>query len=111
LKTVPRELVAAQLLSVEYSPYHSERFGHHPMLPSQEYGFHLVRQAVLRNAVVVVMRSLKLWQAAVPELIGYHRAFTLRSVQNVAISPGNCPDGFGLLIEAFRQYEMRYAAG
>jgi len=71
-------------------------------VPSQEYGFALVRDAIARDAVIVVMRSLARWLAAVPELAGYSRRFGLRSVQNVTISPKNCPDGYAAVIDALR---------
>lgn len=95
--------VAHRLLCIEYFPYHSQRYGARvPRLPSQEFGFELVRAAIEREAVIVVMRSARLWEAAVPELVNYGRRFKLVNVQNVALSPGNCPAGYGEIVAALR---------
>ena len=103
IEDVGLETVANGVLCVEYFPYHSDQFsGRTPSVPSQEYGFALVRDAIARDAVIVVMRSLARWLAAVPELAGYSRRFGLRSVQNVTISPKNCPDGYAAVIDALR---------
>ncbi len=84
-----REKLAQSLLCVQYFPYHSRRF-RKLELPSQEYGFGLVRSAITRGAVIVVMRSKKLWKKKVQELEGYPRAFTLKNPRNIVVSPGNC---------------------
>lgn len=100
LELAPRQRVAQRLLCIEYFPYHSVRFGARLRVPSQEYGFYLARQAVRRGAVVVIMRSHRLWHAAVPELDSYERAFSLRSVQNISVTPNNCPLGFPAIVQA-----------
>jgi hypothetical protein len=94
--------LAQSILCVEYFPYHSRRFDHASLqLPSQEYGFGLVRSAVARGAVVVIMRARKLWTSRVPELEKYSRAYTLNSPQNVVVSPRNCA-GFDAIVSAVR---------
>jgi len=100
LETAPRQRVAQRLLCIEYFPYHSVRFAARLRVPSQDYGFHLARQAVRRGAVVVIMRSHRLWYAAVPELKSYERAFSLRSVRNISVTPNNCPLGFPAIVRA-----------
>lgn len=87
--------VASRMLCVEYFPYHSKSYGGGtPGVPSQVYGFELVRRALDRGAVIVLMRSRKRWFDAVPELACYRRLYCLRSAQNVSLSQRNCPDGF-----------------
>jgi len=79
---------------LEYVGYKSPKFRNLPVwLPSQHYTFHLVRQAVARDAAIVVMRKWNAWVNAVPELsaANIHR---LNSPQNVTIGPGNCPTGY-----------------
>jgi hypothetical protein len=91
-----REVVARSILNVPYFPYPSRTFAHRRLeLPSQKYSFYLVREAVNRRAVVVLMRrgKLKLWQSAVPELKEYDRLVQLLNPQNPTVSPGNCHDG------------------
>jgi hypothetical protein len=100
-KFKPIEL-ARSILCVEYFPYHSRRFCHASLeVPSQEYGFGLVRSAIARGAVVVIMRARALWIKRVPELERYSRAFRLNSPQNVVVSPGNCA-GFDVVVSAIR---------
>jgi hypothetical protein len=87
--------VSQNVTLLEYFPYHSVAFAHHRLrVPSQKFGFYVLRQAIERDTVVFVTRGFKIWQAAVPQLATYHRAFQTRSVQNVVISPKNCPDGY-----------------
>jgi hypothetical protein len=87
--------VSQNVTQLEYFPYHSVGFAHHGLrVPSQAFGFHVMRAAIQRDAVIFVTRGLKIWETAVPDLATYRRAFRTRSVQNVVISPRNCPDGY-----------------
>jgi hypothetical protein len=89
------QTVATCVASLEYFPYHSRRFAHHRLrVTSQQYGFELLRSAIHRGAAIFVTRGARIWENAVPELHGYQRAFRTRSVQNVVISPRNCPEGY-----------------
>lgn len=93
--------VAQGVQCVEYFPYHSTRFAHRKLsVPSQQYSFALVRSAVARGAVIVIMRSEKLWRAALPELEHYRRCYALQNPQNVVVSPNNCPDGYATVLAA-----------
>lgn len=87
--------VASSILCIEYSPYPSRTFKEMPApLESQRYGFALAEQAMDRGAVIVLMRGRRLWEGAIPRLMGYPQLYTLNSAQNVAISRNNCPSGF-----------------
>lgn len=88
------ERVARAVLCVELLPYHSRRF--HPSclgVPSQRYGRGLVRAAIERKAVIIIMRARERWLKAVPEIAtaGFHE---LRNPQNPCISANNCPAGY-----------------
>ncbi|MCG3179572.1 MAG: hypothetical protein BIFFINMI_01910 [Phycisphaerae bacterium] len=97
-----RKAVAQSVLCVEYFPYHSQHYaGPRLAVPSQQYSFDLVRSAIRREAMIVIMRSEALWHRAVPELQSYGQAFTVHSVQNPSISPKNCP-GYQKVVEAIR---------
>jgi hypothetical protein len=97
------QTVANGVTSYEYFPYHTRRFAHHRVrVPSQEYTFDLLRLAMERDAAIFITRGKAIWEAAVPELGGYARAFSTRSVQNVVISPKNCPDGYTIARAALR---------
>jgi len=105
LKRFEREKLAKSILCVEYFPYHSRRFRHASLaVPSQEYGFDLVRSAICLGSVVVIMRSRKLWVNKVPELESYPLAFTLKNPQTVTVSPGNFVNcaGFDVVVSAIR---------
>jgi hypothetical protein len=105
-----QRLVANRVLCVEFFPYHSKRFKHGKLrLPSQDYSFGLVKQAVQRNAVILLLRCRKLWFAAVPELSSYPRCYVARSWQNSAISPRNFGDGFEMALNATCLNLMRSA--
>ena len=97
---VERRTVASRLLCVEYFPYHTRIGGRFPLLPSQGYGFNLVRAAIHRSAIIVVLRSEKRWIEAVPELRRYRRRYNLQSPQNVSVSPRNCPEGFNEIVRS-----------
>jgi hypothetical protein len=100
-----RKVVARSLLNVVYFPYVTAKFGHSRLcLSSQAYSFGLVRRAVSRGAVVVLMyRGLERhWLAQVPELKGYRRFFRVSNPQNPAISPGNLGDDFQTVVDAIR---------
>lgn len=89
------EVVSRNVTSLEYVPYHSERFAHATLrLPSQSYTLSVVSVAMARGAVIFIARGRKLWEAAVPGLSTYHHAYATRSAQNVTISPKNAPLGY-----------------
>lgn len=83
--------VANNVLCVEFFPYHSSQFGFRKRVSSQTYSFHLVRQAMQRNALIVQIRSRRLWFEVVPELNGYPHWCELNSKQSAYVSPRNCP--------------------
>lgn len=70
-------------------------------LPSQPFGFGLVRAALDRDAVVVLARAARFWRVAIPELGHYDRVVTTRSVSNAAMSVANPGEhGFAMVAEA-----------
>uniref|UniRef100_E6PIT0 Uncharacterized protein n=1 Tax=mine drainage metagenome TaxID=410659 RepID=E6PIT0_9ZZZZ len=86
------------MLCLEYFGYHSRSFDRTiPRVPTQKYSFELLRQAIRRDATIIVMRSRDLWFAAVPELIDAN-AFTLNSWQSVYITEANCPKGYADIV-------------
>lgn len=103
------QAVANAVGALEFFPYHSRSFAHHRLrVPSQEFTFSLLRSAIGRGAVVFVTRGRGLWEAAVPELRGYERTFRTNSVQNVVISPRNCPEGWEAARNAARMTPPRH---
>lgn len=83
--------IAQVVLAVEYFPYHSRRFGMRATrfrVPSQDYTFHLVREALKRDAIIVVLRGQQLWRKAIPELETYGLVYHSMGTQNVSLKPG-----------------------
>jgi hypothetical protein len=98
LKVASRQVVAKRICCIEYFPYHTRKFRHRGLrVPSQDYSFHLVREAIHRDAIIVLMRSHRLWYEAIDELRNHDRLYTLRSVQNTVMSRKNCPNGFEVI--------------
>lgn len=86
---VTEQDIRNKVMLIEYLPYHSETAGKisNLIVPSQQFTFELVREAIRRNKLIIMMRSEKLWLKAVPELEG---KYTMpHNKRNVIISPGN----------------------
>jgi hypothetical protein len=96
--------VAQNVLCVEYFPYHSKKYKKCKQLPSQDYTFALVRAAVERDAVIILMRGKKKWLNAVPSLSNSKRLFEPRNVQRPYISPGNYGLGFEAAVAEIKAY-------
>ena len=89
LKRYNSKFLANNLLSIEYYPYKSIEFKKNTYtLPSQEYSFHLVRKAINRNALILILRSVQFWLKAVPDLMNFDY-LELNSKRNIIISEGN----------------------
>lgn len=66
------ETVASRFACVQSFPYCSKRYKALPQrVPSQEYSFSLVRQAIEKGKPIVMMRSKEIWLRYVPELRNY----------------------------------------
>jgi hypothetical protein len=83
--------LAHSILAVEFFPYMSHRYGVDSLpVPSQEYSFSLVRNAMDRGAVIVLTRGKRRWMRKIPKLRAHPRLVTLIEVQKAPVSPGNC---------------------
>jgi hypothetical protein len=81
--------VANRISCVQYFPYHSESYCHCPeVVPSQNYSFWLVKQAIKLGKIIVIMWGEKYWIEAVPELKEYNY-IRLNGRRATYISPGN----------------------
>jgi hypothetical protein len=90
---VARSKLARSMLAVEFFPYASHRYRHRGLsLPSQQYSFGLVRNAIKRGAVIILTRGQRRWENAVEDLGKYPRLVRLKEVQRAPISPGNFSD-------------------
>jgi hypothetical protein len=93
------ETVAHELCVVEYFPYHSRKYGFKQTVPSQHYSFSLVEEAMNNDALIVQMRSKKVWQGTLPRLKNYHNYYVLNSPLAPTISPNNCPEGYAAILK------------
>lgn len=94
--------LAEKVLFVEQHGYHSTRSSSIPGgLPSQEFGFALVRQAMKQHRVIVIGLAASKWYAAIPGLDEYSRKVTKNSPQTRALSRGNLGEaGFNMISTA-----------
>lgn len=97
-------ILRENMLAVEFSPYHSPNYAHaHLRLRSQEYSFELVREAMRRDAAIILTRGEKLWKGAVHELISYSHFFKLSSHRRAAITQNNLgAHAYQILIEKLK---------
>ncbi len=87
-----------KIMAIEYFPYHSKDWKDLPSVPSQQYAFELVREAMSRNKTIII-RSPKRWLEAIPELAAYPYV-TFNSQLNVTVSPKNLgEDNFNKVAE------------
>ena len=99
------DAVAQGLGCFQYMPYHSQRY--HPGSPalrSQQYSFALVREAIDRKAEIVVLRSKRLWLAAVPELKRYDRCHYGANPRSAYLSPRNLKDSYRLIVDRLSEH-------
>lgn len=78
-------LLSRAFLCVEYFPYRSKAYRPLPRqqtLDSQQYGFELVRRAMERNALIIVMRRKRQWCEKVERLTDYPRLLTVTTFLN-----------------------------
>jgi hypothetical protein len=80
--------VTERVMVVELYPYHSQKFGGHQGVPSQDYSLALVKDAMANGKVIVFMRAMPRWVEALPELASYPTV-RLNSPQSPYVSPGN----------------------
>ena len=85
------DVVAKTFMCIEFFPYHSKKYKWMTTIPSQQYSFYLVREAMKRTLPIIIMRGKKLWLESIPELSAYPYS-SLNSAQNVSVSKGNLPE-------------------
>lgn len=103
LKHFTSAQVARSILCIDYFPYPSRKFHTKMAAPSQEYGISLVRRALSRSAIVIILRGFRKWTTAIPELLHYDRRFSLSSYRCSYITERNCPGGFSHIMARIGQ--------
>jgi hypothetical protein len=100
------KIIAKEILVIEYFPYHSGRFLFNKaqlkkfevdegVLPSQQYSFYLLQEAMNRDALIILVRKKKEWQRVNSLLKKYHRYCELKPKcrQSAVIRPKSFDDG------------------
>jgi hypothetical protein len=93
---VTREELTQGIMMIEFFPYHSTKYTFNKQyVPSQQYQFYLVREAMRLGKTIIIMRAKNTWIKAVPE-IGNYPYLELSSPQNVIISQANLDNKNGI---------------
>ena len=93
--------LAKKVLSCELVPYHSFSWKKPNIMPgTQKYTFNLVKQAMERDAIILIGRGKKDWFENVPGLEKYSKYFQPASAQCAYISPNNYGKNFNKILEA-----------
>ena len=82
--------VTKGIFLVNFHAYHSKSW--HPIpftFPTQHYSFHLVSQAIERNALIIMSRNMLGWFTAVPNLFDHKNRVEFISSRSVYLSEGN----------------------
>ncbi len=101
IESTSQRNVASKVLSCELVPYHSFSWKKPKIMPeTQKYTFKLVKDAMDRDAVILIGRGKKDWFENVPGLEKYSRYFQPASAQCAYISPKNYGRNFNKIIES-----------
>ncbi len=85
------ERVAKNLTTIEFFPYHSNRFGGGCEVPSQAFARYQIQRAMARNALIIIVRAKRALLNAVPTLASYPFV-TVNSPASGCVSRGNVPE-------------------
>jgi hypothetical protein len=84
------ERVSSGLFLINYHPYNSKSWYPIPFtFETQRYSFHLVSEAIKRNALIIMSRNILGWFTAIPGLYDYKKRVMFKSSRSVHISQEN----------------------
>lgn len=84
------EQVSSGLFLINYHPYNSKSWYPIPFtFETQRYSFHLVSEAMKRNALIIMSRNILGWFTAIPGLCDYKNRVMFKSSRSVHISQEN----------------------
>ena len=90
IKDTSIDSVSKNLMVIESMPYHSKKFKFINLL-SQQYSCQLVKMALDREAIVIIMRSKNVWFDLIHGLNTYKNLIIMNNPQQTYFSPGNMP--------------------
>lgn len=89
------DAIYEKIFLAQYMPYHSNEYvDTQTFFPSQRYTFSLVTNAMSRGALIVFLRSRRLWQSAVPGLATYGNVVECSNPRAPTVSPGSLGQDF-----------------
>ena len=84
------ERVSSGLFLINFHPYNSKSWYPIPFtFETQRYSFHLVREAMKRNALIIMSRNILGWFTAIPGLYDYKNRVMFKSSRSVHMSEKN----------------------
>ena len=89
LSQILKSCQTPKLFCVELFPYHSKNIFSFPALPSDAYANSLIFDAMRKNKLIIVMRSLKGWIKRIPTLASYSNCITLNTPRCAYITANN----------------------
>lgn len=89
IETVGLDAVARKVMVLQFHPYRSVTYRRQKqILPSQEFTFHILRQALAQGKLIVVTRLRREWEEAVAELSDYP-CIELANARSPYLTPTN----------------------
>jgi hypothetical protein len=86
---VSESVIRTKVMAIEYFPYHSVKYKSTHIIPSQQFAFDLVSEAIERKKTIVIMRSKRLWFEAVPSLEDYENKMIIKNPRAPYVSSKN----------------------
>ena len=113
-----KRTIAEKISIVNFFPYSSSRykdfskrdksnFLKNGYLHSQIYNFEIVKNAMDRKALIIIVRGRKNWFKAVDGLESYINTFKTNSYLNSSITKNNCRDFFDKILERLNKKKCR----
>jgi len=107
-----KEAVAKNISVIQFFPYQSKKYK--PLykglsadyMDSQKYNFELVKLAIDRKALIVILRSRRIWFDAVKELETYDHVLFTKSVLNPILSENNLGTSFFEIVERIKKNSL-----
>lgn len=107
LERINLKALYKKIFLAQYMPYHSNEYVNtNIFFPSQRYTFALVSAAVSRGALIVILRSKRLWLSAVPALGSYPNVLECSNPRAPTISPGSLGPNFERIVSAISEAQQ-----
>ena len=89
LKNITLHKPNPKICVIEYIPYHSKSLPSLPPLPSDAFVDWWIRDAMLKDKWIIIMRCKKQWLNRIPQLTAYPKLLECTNPQNPVVSSSN----------------------